>query len=195
MKKDSVRLHLQTKTKLPITNAEDIERYVDGLRQQLERLTWKPFWIINSRKQQKVYGHQQDKTLRHRTRNILKVSIAAKVMILGSDKKGRVVEKHRTQLMLGGIFWNWKLFTEGFCQQCNPFFNRIQPKGNQTKEKTDFSDAFCCFFQKIELALLHLLLDSANADRNLSNNPIRKKKSEYEKSHTTFIIIFFVLHN
>lgn len=29
---------LQTKTKLPITNAEDIERYLDGLRQQLERL-------------------------------------------------------------------------------------------------------------------------------------------------------------
>lgn len=38
MKKDSVKLHLQTKTKLPLTNAEDIERYVDGLRQQLERL-------------------------------------------------------------------------------------------------------------------------------------------------------------
>ena len=29
---------LQTKTQLPITNAEDIERYLDGLRQQLERL-------------------------------------------------------------------------------------------------------------------------------------------------------------
>ena len=29
---------LQTKTKLPITNAEDIERYLNGLRQQLERL-------------------------------------------------------------------------------------------------------------------------------------------------------------
>lgn len=29
---------LQTKTKLPITNAEDIEHYLDGLRQQLERL-------------------------------------------------------------------------------------------------------------------------------------------------------------
>lgn len=29
---------LQTKTKLPITNAEDIERYLEGLRQQLERL-------------------------------------------------------------------------------------------------------------------------------------------------------------
>lgn len=29
---------LQTKTKLPITNAEDIERYLDGLRQQLEKL-------------------------------------------------------------------------------------------------------------------------------------------------------------
>ena len=29
---------LQTKTKLPITNAEDIERYLEGLRQQLEKL-------------------------------------------------------------------------------------------------------------------------------------------------------------
>ena len=29
---------LETKTKLPITNAEDIEHYLDGLRQQLERL-------------------------------------------------------------------------------------------------------------------------------------------------------------
>lgn len=29
---------LQTRTKLPITNAEDIERYLEGLRQQLERL-------------------------------------------------------------------------------------------------------------------------------------------------------------
>lgn len=29
---------LQTKTKLPITNAEDIERYLKGLRQQLEKL-------------------------------------------------------------------------------------------------------------------------------------------------------------
>ena len=29
---------LQTKTKLPITNSEDIERYLEGLRQQLEKL-------------------------------------------------------------------------------------------------------------------------------------------------------------
>jgi len=29
---------LQTKTKLPITNAEDIDRYLEGLRQQLEKL-------------------------------------------------------------------------------------------------------------------------------------------------------------
>lgn len=29
---------LQTRTKLPITNAEDIERYLEGLRQQLEKL-------------------------------------------------------------------------------------------------------------------------------------------------------------
>ena len=29
---------LQTKTKLPITNAEDIERYLEGLRQQLEKV-------------------------------------------------------------------------------------------------------------------------------------------------------------
>ena len=29
---------LLTKTKLPITNAEDIERYLEGLRQQLEKL-------------------------------------------------------------------------------------------------------------------------------------------------------------
>ena len=29
---------LQTKTKLPITNAEDIDRYLEGLRQQIEKL-------------------------------------------------------------------------------------------------------------------------------------------------------------
>ncbi len=32
------KVSLQTKTKLPITNAEDIERYLEGLRQQLEKL-------------------------------------------------------------------------------------------------------------------------------------------------------------
>lgn len=37
-KKRIRKASLQTKTKLPITNAEDIERYLDGLRQQLERL-------------------------------------------------------------------------------------------------------------------------------------------------------------
>lgn len=29
---------LQTRTKLPITNEEDIDRYLEGLRQQIERL-------------------------------------------------------------------------------------------------------------------------------------------------------------
>ncbi len=37
-KKRIRKASLQTKTKLPITNAEDIEHYLEGLRQQLERL-------------------------------------------------------------------------------------------------------------------------------------------------------------
>lgn len=73
-------------------------------------------------------------------RNILKAGIAAKIMTLGFDKKGKVAEEHRPQLMQGGTLWNGQFYTEGFYHQWMSLYNRIQQKGiNEVYEEAAYT--------------------------------------------------------
>lgn len=73
-------------------------------------------------------------------RNILKAGIAAKIMTLGFDKKGKVAEEHRPQLMQGGSLWNGQFYTEGFYHQWMSLYNRIQQKGiNEVYEEAAYT--------------------------------------------------------
>ena len=73
-------------------------------------------------------------------RNILKAGIAAKIMTLGFDKKGKVAEEHRPQLMQGGTLWNGQFYTEGFYHQWMSLYNRIQQKDiNEVYEEAAYT--------------------------------------------------------
>ena len=73
-------------------------------------------------------------------RNILKAGIAAKIMTLGFDKKGKVAEEHRPQLMQGGTLWNGQFYTERFYHQWMSLYNRIQQKGiNEVYEEAAYT--------------------------------------------------------
>lgn len=73
-------------------------------------------------------------------RNILKAGIAAKIMTLGFDKKGKVSEEHRPQLMQGGTLWNGQFYTEGFYHQWMSLYNRIQQKDiNEVYEEAAYT--------------------------------------------------------
>lgn len=73
-------------------------------------------------------------------RNILKAGIAAKIMTLCFDKKGKVAEEHRPQLMQGGTLWNGQFYTEGFYHQWMSLYNRIQQKGiNEVYEEAAYT--------------------------------------------------------
>ena len=62
-------------------------------------------------------------------RNRLKAGIAAKIITLGFDKNGRVLDHMHPQLMQGGTLWNGRLETEGFYHQWQALYNRVQQKG------------------------------------------------------------------
>ena len=61
-------------------------------------------------------------------------------MTLGFDKKGKVAEEHRPQLMQGGTLWNGQFYTEGFYHQWMSLYNRIQQKDiNEVYEEAAYT--------------------------------------------------------
>lgn len=73
-------------------------------------------------------------------RNILKIGIAAKISILGFNKKGEVIEAMRPVLVQGGCIWNGRTETEGFYHRWMSLYNRIQQKDvNEVYEEASYT--------------------------------------------------------
>lgn len=73
-------------------------------------------------------------------RNILKAGIAAKLISLGFDSKGRVAENLRPQLLQGGTLWNGRTLSEGFYHQWMRLYEEVQAKGvNEVYEQAAYT--------------------------------------------------------
>lgn len=70
-------------------------------------------------------------------------------MILGSDKKGRVVEKHRAQLMPGGIFGTGNYLLRDSANSETPSSIVYSRKATKPKKKLIFQMPFVVFFKKL----------------------------------------------